>query len=231
LSPARHTVKPLLAALAVVAAALPLAACGREEPDLSNGKAQFVQACGSCHVLNRAGTAGLQGPNLDAAFQAALASGMDRETVQGIVHDQIANPRKSSIMKPNLVEGNDARDVAAYVGYATAKRGEDQGALAEAGLAGAKGGEEIFNAAGCASCHTFGPAGSSADVGPGLDELAGAAGDRQPRTSPEDYVTESILQPEAFLVEGFGNAMPSYEGRLSDEQVKALVDYLLQNGG
>ena len=53
---------------------LALPACGRDEPDLSNGKAQFVEKCGQCHVLARAGTAGTQGPSLDAAFQAALAN-------------------------------------------------------------------------------------------------------------------------------------------------------------
>jgi hypothetical protein len=35
----RNTVKPILAALCAVALALPLAACGRDEADLTNGKA------------------------------------------------------------------------------------------------------------------------------------------------------------------------------------------------
>ena len=42
---------------------------------------------------------------------------------------------------------------------------------------------------------------------------------------------ESIEDPGAFLVEGFPNAMPSFKGRLTDEQVQALVEYLLQTGG
>ena len=118
----------LAAALCAVALTLPLAACGRDEPDLENGKAQFVEKCGSCHTLARAGTAGTQGPNLDTAFQTALADGIDRDTVEGIVHKQILHPRKSSIMPAGLVKGNDARDVAAYVGYAAARPGDDQGA-------------------------------------------------------------------------------------------------------
>lgn len=223
-------VKPLLAALVVAAVALALGACGRDEPDLSNGKAQFVQTCGSCHALGRAGTQGVQGPDLDAAFRAGLASGMDRDTVEGVVHKQIGSPRRNSVMKPDLVTGDDARDVAAYVAFATAKRGEDQGALAQAGLAGAKGGEQIFTAAGCAGCHTFAPAGSNGTIGPNLDELAAAAGSRKPGTSAEDYVRESLLDPGAFTVEGFGNVMPSYDGKLEDEQLQALIDYLLEGG-
>jgi cytochrome c2 len=73
-----NTVKATLAALAAVALGLPLAACGRDEPDLSNGKAQFVQQCGSCHTLSRAGTQGQTGPNLDAAFRAGLRAGESR---------------------------------------------------------------------------------------------------------------------------------------------------------
>jgi mono/diheme cytochrome c family protein len=226
-----NTAKPVLAALCAVFVVLPLAACGREEPDLSNGKAQFVEKCGSCHELSRAGTAGTQGPSLDTSFQTALADGMDRDTVEGIVHDQIANPRKNSIMPAGLVKGDDARDVSAYVGFAAAKSGDDQGALASAGLAQAKTGEQIFTAAGCASCHTFAPAGSNGTIGPSLDDLASAAGEREPGKSAEQYVQESLTDPGAFLAQGFGDNMPSFEGRLTDEQIQALVDYLLQTGG
>jgi mono/diheme cytochrome c family protein len=214
-------------ALGVVVAALlvpALTACGRDEPDLTNGKAQFVQQCGSCHVLERAGTQGTQGPSLDAAFQAALADGFDRDTVEGIVKDQVANPRVDSVMPANLVTGDDARDVAAYVAYATDRPGEDEGALAQAGLAGARSGEQIFTAAGCGGCHTFGPAGTQGNIGPSLDDLASAAGNMP----PEEFVRQSILDPDAQVAQGFNSGvMPSFEGRLTDAQVQALVDYLL----
>jgi mono/diheme cytochrome c family protein len=224
-------VKGALAALCAALLVLPLAACGRDEADLSNGKAMFVEKCGSCHELGRAGTAGTQGPSLDTSFQVALADGMDRDTVEGIVRDQIHHPREGSSMPPKLVTGDDARDVSAYVAYASARTGDDEGALASAGLAQAKSGEQIFTAAGCAGCHVFAPAGSNGTIGPSLDDLASAAGDREPGTSAEDYIRESLTAPDAFLAEGFGNAMPSYEGRLTDEQIQALVDYLLETGG
>jgi mono/diheme cytochrome c family protein len=228
---ARNTVTTATAALCAACLMVLVAACGRNEPDLENGKAQFVEKCGSCHALARAGTAGTQGPSLDAAFQTALADGIDRDTVEGIVNKQILHPRKSSIMPAGLVKGDDARDVAAYVGFAAAKSGDDQGALATAGLAQAKTGEQIFTAAGCAGCHTFSPAGSNGTIGPDLDQLAAAAGKREPGKSAEEYVRESIETPEAYLVKGFGNAMPSFKGRLKDAQIKALIDYLLKTGG
>jgi mono/diheme cytochrome c family protein len=128
--------RPTRAAVAVVAVpvALAFAACGRgEEPDLVNGKTLFVQKCGSCHVLKRANTQGVQGPSLDEAFDAARREGMTERTVEGVTRRQIANVRRSSIMPPNLVTGDDARDVASYVGEAAGVPGQDQGPLAQAG--------------------------------------------------------------------------------------------------
>ena len=228
MSAVRNTVRPRLAALLVTLVALSMVACGREETDLSNGKAQFVQKCGSCHTLSRAGTAGTTGPSLDHAFRAALQAGMNRKTVEGIVHRQIANVRRNSVMPKNLVTGADARDVAAYVAYATDKTGEDSGALAQAGLAGATSGEQIFTAAGCAGCHKLAKAGANGNIGPSLDQLAAAAGKREPGKSAEQYVQEAIVDPGAYTVSGFGKGvMPSYQGKLSDKQIDALVKYLL----
>jgi mono/diheme cytochrome c family protein len=224
---ARNTATSLIVALVVAAAALSLAACGRDEADLSNGKALFVERCGQCHVLGRAGTAGPTGPDLDAAFRSALADGMDRETVEGIVHDQILNPRKNSAMPADIVEGDDARDVAAYVGFAAARGGQDEGALAAAGLSGATTGEQIFTAGGCAGCHTLAKANATGTIGPSLDDLAAAAGD----ASPEDFVIESVIDPDAEIADGFqAGVMPSYEGRLTEEQLQALAEYLLEGG-
>jgi len=120
-----------------LAALLALAACGREdEPDLVNGKSLFIGegTCGSCHALARAGTKGTQGPDLDEAFEQARLDGMNDQTIEGIVHRQIAYPARNSIMPADLVTGDDARDVAAYVGESAGNPGEDTGALAEVGV-------------------------------------------------------------------------------------------------
>jgi len=226
----RNTVRTALAAGAV-AIALSVGACGHDDPNLETGKAKFVEKCGSCHTLARAGTQGTTGPNLDKAFQAALSDGIDRETVEGIVHKQILHPRTDSQMPAGLVKGADAQDVAAYVGYATGRRGEDTGALATAGLAQAKTGTQIFTAAGCAGCHTFGPANATGTIGPSLDELKTQAGKMKPGKSADEYIRESIEDPGAFIVKGFPNAMPSFKGRLTDAQIKTLIDFLLQKGG
>lgn len=125
-----------LARLATVAVALaiPASGCGREkEADLVTGKTLFSQKCGSCHALERAGTKGKQGPDLDEAFGPARRDGLGESTVEGVVLDQIGLVRKNSTMPADLVTGPEARAVAAYVALVAGQPGKDQGALANAG--------------------------------------------------------------------------------------------------
>jgi plastocyanin len=137
---------PILVAASALALAFVGAGCGSSQPDLANGKRIFTgelakgqklqpdyQPCGTCHTLARSGQKGNQGPNLDAAFASARADGFTDRTIQGVVEDQVAHPRKSSIMPYNSVTGDDRRDVAAYVGAVAGKPGKDTGQLAAIG--------------------------------------------------------------------------------------------------
>jgi mono/diheme cytochrome c family protein len=126
-----------LAAAVAVLAVSALAGCGGEsqQADLVNGKKLFIGkgTCGSCHTLQRAGTKGNQGPNLDEAFVNARTSGFGDSGIAGVVRNQIATPRRASIMKPDLVTGDDRRDVAAYVASVAGRPGQDTGLLASVG--------------------------------------------------------------------------------------------------
>ena len=121
--------------LALVAAAVGVAAsgCGSTvsggDPNLANGKRLFVSQCGSCHILGRAGSKGVTGPNLDAAYRQALRDGFPRSTYEGVTHRQILYPDTMGVMPANLVTGQNARDVAAYVAYAADRPGKDTGVL------------------------------------------------------------------------------------------------------
>jgi plastocyanin len=140
-------------AVCAAAAATALAGCGGvtdQGNDVVNGKQLFVSKCGACHVLSRAGTKGVTGPNLDEAFARAREDGFGSTTFEGIVHRQIEQPNKNPQVDPatgktlpmmpaNLVSGSDAKDVAAYVADAVAKGGKDAGRLASIGAASAKG--------------------------------------------------------------------------------------------
>jgi cytochrome c oxidase subunit II len=84
----------------------------------------------------------------------------------------------------------------------------------------------------CASCHTFQPANATGTVGPDLDNLAADASKYGSGQSPEDYVKESITDPNKVVVSGFpAGVMPSTFGTsLSAAQIDALVKYLLKGG-
>ena len=141
-----------LAIAAIIAAAAGVGGCNLVDSgtNVVNGKEQFVDNCGSCHVLARAGTTGVVGPSLDAAFQRARQDGFGESTFEGLVHAQIDSPNRNPsvdprtkkplpVMPADIVTGEDAEDVAAYVASAAGKPGEDTGALAQVGAAQAEG--------------------------------------------------------------------------------------------
>jgi mono/diheme cytochrome c family protein len=110
-------------AVASLGAALVLAGCGGGEEttgrvgaDTTNGKELFIEKCGSCHVLSDAGTQGTTGPNLDDAFGYARLQGFDETTFYDITLQQI--DLAAPPMPADLVTGQDAVDVAAYVAQA-----------------------------------------------------------------------------------------------------------------
>jgi plastocyanin len=146
----RLSLPGLRASTAVVLAAgvaTLLSACtnsASSNPDLVNGKKLFASKCGSCHVLNRAGTKGTVGPNLDQAFHQPLKDGLERSGIRDLVRDQILYPPSFALdeggkrpdgsqpMPAKLVTGQNADDIAAYVASVVAKPGKDSGLLATA---------------------------------------------------------------------------------------------------
>ena len=92
-------------------------------------------------------------------------------------------------------------------------------------------GQEIFLAGGCSSCHAIDGV-SQGLVGPDLTQLGTEAAGRIPGMSAEDYIFESIRDPQAFVATGVERAIPGImtagiTAGLSDDEVKALVDFLL----
>ncbi|MDA0179899.1 c-type cytochrome [Solirubrobacter phytolaccae] len=137
----------------VVSASSVLAGCQLKDSNANmvNGKQLFVQECAACHTLQRAGATGVSGPNLDAAFAQSKKDGLGESTIEGVIYGQILHPNKNPQlntqkkgettpqMPANLVTGQDAKDVAAYVAFAASKSGEDEGKLAGVGASKAEG--------------------------------------------------------------------------------------------
>ncbi len=147
-----HPVRRLGAVCAALAVAVAMSACGSlkryDNTNVVGGKVAFIQQCGACHTLARAGTKGIIGPNLDAAFSAAVEDGLGRSAIESVVHGQILEPNPNGVMPSGLVRGANCvipgsppgtsvptraqciNDIAAYVSQAAAAPGQDTGLLA-----------------------------------------------------------------------------------------------------
>ena len=83
----------------------------------------------------RANAQGAQGPNLDEAFRIALRDGMTESTVAGVVHRQIANVRRGSIMPRQPRQGQRRPRRGRLRGRRRGQARPGHRALATAGLA------------------------------------------------------------------------------------------------
>jgi cbb3-type cytochrome c oxidase subunit III len=216
-------VRLLLAALAGLAVAAGLAACGTggmvsASTDQQNGKKLFQEKCAGCHALAAVGSSSTIGPNLDDAFAQARADGFKESAIANIVHDQIRfagqystgqnNPNYLKANMPtNLVRGQDAEDVAAFV----AANAGVQGFVVAKAISGTNG-KSIFQAK-CASCHTLKDAGTTGTVGPNLDQLK----------PPFSIVQNQVIRG--------GAVMPAFKGVLTDAQIKAVAKYVSSVAG
>ena len=93
-------------------------------------------------------------------------------------------------------------------------------------------GQEIFvGVGGCAACHTIDGVAAGL-VGPDQTHIGTEAATRKPGLSAREYITESIRDPEAFVPTGVERALPgvmtpALTANLTDNQVNALVEFLL----
>lgn len=83
------------------------------------------------------------------------------------------------------------------------------------------------SAPGCITCHSLEP--DVVLVGPSHAGLAGRAGSYQEGVAAEDYLRESLTNPDAHIVEGFtpGVMYQNYANDLSAREINDLVAYLL----
>lgn len=215
-----NPIRPLAVFAALAIAAVAASGCGTSTADEERGRILFVQKCGVCHAMAQAGTTAQIGPDLDRAFASARAVGQDSDTVEGITAAQIDNPRPTTnntavSMPADIVTGQDAQDVAAYVAMYAGVPG-----AAPPSVPGGPG-AQVFANNGCGGCHTLAEAQAGGTTGPNLDEVL-------PGQSAA-MVEKSIVDPNVVIAKGFPpNVMPAdYEQTLTPKELEDLVRYLL----
>lgn len=88
-------------------------------------------------------------------------------------------------------------------------------------------GERIYEGpGGCTACH---------GLGTRAPDLLGVVGSnceaRRPEMSCKEYLYESLVDPRAYVVEGFNPIMPEADRTLDEAQIWALVAFLQSQGG
>ncbi len=88
-------------------------------------------------------------------------------------------------------------------------------------------GKSVFASSGCASCHTFKPAGASGKIGPDLD-TAPEADAKKANMQLAAFLKQSIVDPDAYIAPGFQKGiMPTtFKSQLSATQLADLVAFL-----
>lgn len=92
-------------------------------------------------------------------------------------------------------------------------------------LSPAEAGAKLFMSRGCAQCHSVD---GKPGIGPTMKGLFGHSQivtNGQTVTVDENFIRESILEPQAKVAAGFDPVMPSYQGRLSDPEIAAIIEY------
>jgi cytochrome c oxidase subunit 2 len=86
-------------------------------------------------------------------------------------------------------------------------------------------GEKLFTDLACITCHRA----DSGARGPLLNGVFGSTvqlANGSTVTADAAYIRESILNPTAKVVAGFAPIMPTFQGRVSEEQLLALTEYI-----
>jgi cytochrome c oxidase subunit II len=90
----------------------------------------------------------------------------------------------------------------------------------------AEGGKRLYHNRGCSQCHTID---GSAGTGPSFKgiygkpvQLTGGAS----VVADDNYIRESILEPQAKIVAGYQPVMSTYKGQLSDDEITALIEFI-----
>ncbi len=87
-------------------------------------------------------------------------------------------------------------------------------------------GAKIFTGkGGCIGCHNAGSGGGT--TGPNLGHIATEAETMKPGMDARSYISESIHDPQAFIVPGFPPVMPSFRGTLTEDEINSVIAFLL----
>ena len=91
-------------------------------------------------------------------------------------------------------------------------------------------GQQLYQTLGCASCHGNNGEGGRGPALLGVFNSNVQLSTGQTVRGDESYIRESILNPQAKLVSGYGPIMPTFQGVVNEEQIVQLIAYVKSLG-
>lgn len=90
-------------------------------------------------------------------------------------------------------------------------------------------GSKLYTSRGCAQCHSLD---GTVGQGPSWKGIWGKTEqtNKGPRLVDENYIRESIEDPNAAIVNGFNPIMPTYKGRFKDPELEGLFAFIKSLG-
>lgn len=94
-------------------------------------------------------------------------------------------------------------------------------------------GEQLFrvgvnDAPPCSTCHQIGQSTIGMSLAPNLAGIATRAHERDATLTPEEYIIQSIIDPERYKVSGFRVSMyTEYADHLSKQDIADIVAFLM----
>jgi cytochrome c oxidase subunit 2 len=103
--------------------------------------------------------------------------------------------------------------------------GSGEGSMAEQG-------QSLFNQLGCANCHASLVNNNNGRC-PNLNGVFGTRVDLKDGTrvkADESYIRESVLYPQAKIVAGYDDIMPTFKGLITEDGMLKLIEYIKSLG-
>lgn len=87
-------------------------------------------------------------------------------------------------------------------------------------------GGDLYKTRGCMQCHSVD---GTKGIGPSFKGAWGRTELMTDGTSivvDENYIRESVMDPQAKIVAGFAPVMPTFKGKLKDKEITGLIEYI-----
>lgn len=87
-------------------------------------------------------------------------------------------------------------------------------------------GKLVYENRGCATCHSIDGSSGQGPTWKGIWSAAHQMQDGSQIKVDENYIRESILEPQAHIVQGYEGVMPTYKGLLRDREVLGAIEFI-----